>query len=66
MAKEKVFHFSLWSKDEVDVEVPAKNKKEAREKLNEMCNNDEIRWEKAVVVDSGIKYNGMTKKEASK
>ena len=64
MAKEKVFHFSLWSKDEVDVEVPAKNKKEAREKLNEMCNNDEIRWEKAVVVESGIKYNGMTKKEA--
>lgn len=64
MAKEKVFRFSLWSKDEVDVEVPAKNKKEAREKLNEMCNNDEIRWEKAVVVDSGIKYNGMTKKEA--
>lgn len=66
MAKEKVFHFSLWSKDEVDVEVPAKNKKEAREKLNDMLNNDRIRWEKAVVVDSGIKYNGMTKKEASK
>ena len=48
---------------EVDVEVPAKNKKEAREKLNDMLNNDRIRWEKAVVVDSGIKYNGMTEEE---
>ena len=63
MARVKVFNYGVWTKDEVSVEIVAKNKKEADKKLQKMLDNDEIRWEKAMSVDGGRKYYGMTKKE---
>lgn len=63
MPKVKVFSYGVWTKDEVSVEIVAKNKKEADEKLQKMLDNDEIRWEKAMSVDGGRKYYGMTEEE---
>lgn len=63
MPKVKVFNYGVWTKDEVSVEIVAKSRKEADEKLQKMLDKDEIRWEKAMSVDGGIKYNGMTRKE---
>ena len=62
----KIYHYVYWTKDLVDVEVEAGSKKEAEEKLIEMCNNDEIRWEKAYSVDGGHRLEYIERKEASK
>ena len=63
MPKVKVFSYGVWTKDEVSVEIVAKSKKEADEKLQKMLDKDEIRWEKAMSVDGGRNYYGMTEEE---
>jgi hypothetical protein len=60
----KIYHYVYWTKDLVDVEVEATSKKEAEKKLDEMCNNDEIRWEKAYSVDGGHRLEYIERKEA--
>lgn len=63
MPKQKVFNFILWTKDVLDVDIVAKNKKDAEQKLQAMYDRDEIRWDKSWTADSGTKYLGMTRKE---
>lgn len=63
MPEVKVFNYGVWTKDVVSVEIVAKNKKEADEKLQKMYDKDEIPWHKAMSVDGGQKYYGMTKEE---
>ena len=63
MAKVKEFHFLVWTKDVLEVDTVAKNKKEAEHKLQAMYDRDEIRWDKSWTADSGTKYLGMTRKE---
>ena len=64
MAK-KIYHYDVWTKDVVDVEVEAGSKKEAEEKLKAMFDNDEIRWEKANAIGGGHYLAAVeSKKEA--
>lgn len=63
MAK-KIYHYGVWTKDVVDVEVEADSKKEAEEKLKAMYNNDEIHWEKAYSVNGGHYLEYIERKEA--
>lgn len=53
MPKKKIYSFVCWTKDVVDVEVEADSRREAEEKLQEMYEQDEIRWENAMSVDGG-------------
>jgi hypothetical protein len=60
----KIYHYGVWTKDVVDVEIEATSKKEAEKKLQEMYDKDEIRWEKAYSVNGGHRLEYIERKEA--